>query len=55
MLLDKLIRADYNVDGALDIMTVSRSADESLNKRGICIFLASEDGLVLQDEDYFTQ
>ena len=51
---DKLIRADYNVDGALDIMTVSRSADESLNKRGICIFLASEDGLVLQDEDYIS-
>ena len=49
---DKLIRADYNADGSLDIMTVSKSADESLNKRGICIFLSSEDGLVLQDEDY---
>ena len=35
-------------------MTVSRSADESLNKRGICIFLASDDGLVLQDEDYIS-
>ena len=51
---DKLIRADYNVDGALDIMTISSSAEESLNKRGICIFLASEDGLVLQGEDYIT-
>jgi len=49
---DKLIRADYNVDGSLDIMTISSSAEESLNKRGICIFLASEDGLVLQDEEY---
>ena len=51
---DKLIRADYNADGALDIMTISSSAEESLNKRGICIFLASEDGLVLQGEDYIT-
>jgi hypothetical protein len=51
---DQLIRADYNEDGSLDIMTVSSSADESLNKRGICIFLASEDGLVLQDEDYIS-
>lgn len=51
---DKLIRADYNADGSLDVMTVSKSADESLNKRGICIFLSSEDGLVLQDEDYIT-
>ncbi len=51
---DQLIRADYNVDGSLDIMTISSSADESLNKRGICIFLATEDGLVLQDENYIT-
>ena len=36
-------------------MTVSSSSDESLNKRGICFFLASEDGLVLQDEDYINQ
>ena len=35
-------------------MTISSSAEESLNKRGICIFLASEDGLVLQGEDYIT-
>ena len=49
---DKLIRADYNADGSLDVMTVSKSADDSLNKRGICIFLSSEVGLVLQDEDY---
>ncbi len=51
---DQLIRADYNVDGALDIMTISSSEEESLNKRGICIFLASEDGLVLQGEEYIT-
>ena len=51
---DKLIRADYNEDGTLDIMTISSSSDESLNKRGICIFLTSEEGLVLQDEDYIT-
>jgi hypothetical protein len=51
---DKLIRADYNVDGTLDIMTISSSSEESLNKRGICIFLTSEEGLVLQDEDYIT-
>jgi hypothetical protein len=49
---DKLIRADYNEDGALDIMAISASEDESLNKRGICFFLASEDGLALQDENY---
>ena len=49
---DKLIRADYNEDGVLDIMTISASEDESLNKRGICFFLASEDGLALQDENF---
>ncbi len=49
---DKLIRADYNEDGVLDIMAISASEDESLNKRGICFFLASEDGLALQDENY---
>ena len=36
---DKLIRADYNVDGTLDIMTISSSSEESLNKRGIVSFL----------------
>ena len=49
---DKLIRADYNEDGVLDIMAISASEDESLNKRGICFFLASEDGLALQDENF---
>jgi hypothetical protein len=49
---DKLIRADYNEDGVLDIMAISTSEHESLNKRGICFFLASEDGLALQDENY---
>ena len=33
-------------------MAISASEDESLNKRGICFFLASEDGLALQDENY---
>lgn len=51
---DKLIRADYNQDGSLDIMSVSSSAEESLNKRGLCFFLTSEEGLVLQDENYIT-
>ena len=49
---DEFIRADYNKDGALDLMSISKSADTSLNKRGICFFLASEDGFILQDEDY---
>ncbi|GIS34815.1 MAG: hypothetical protein Ct9H90mP6_00720 [Gammaproteobacteria bacterium] len=35
-------------------MTISSSSDESLNKRGIVSFLKSEEGLVLQDEDYIT-
>ena len=49
---DKLIRADYNQDGSLDIMTVSSSAEESLNRRGLCFFLSTGEGLVLQDEAY---
>ena len=51
---DEFIRADYNDDGLLDIMSISKSGHESSNKRGICFFLASEDGLTLQDESYLT-
>ena len=51
---DVFIRADYNDDGLLDIMSISKSGNESSNKRGICFFLASEDGLTLQDESYLT-
>ena len=51
---DEFIRADYNDDGLLDIMSISKSGNESSNKRGICFFLASEDGLTLQDEGYLT-
>ena len=51
---DEFIRADYNDDGLLDIMSISKSGNESPNKRGICFFLASEDGLTLQDESYLT-
>ena len=51
---EEFIRADYNDDGLLDIMSISKSGNESSNKRGICFFLASEDGLTLQDESYLT-
>lgn len=51
---DEFIRADYNDDGLLDIMSISKSGNESSNKMGICFFLASEDGLTLQDESYLT-
>ncbi len=51
---DEFIRADYNDDGILDIMSISKSGNESSNKRGICFFIASEDGLILQDESYLT-
>ena len=51
---DEFIRADYNDDGLLDIMSISKSGNESSNKRGICFFLASEDGLTLQDESFLT-
>ena len=51
---DEFIRADYNDDGLLDIMSISKSGNESSNKRGICFFLSSEDGLTLQDESYLT-
>ena len=51
---DEFIRADYNDDGLLDIMSISKSGNESSNKRGMCFFLASEDGLTLQDESYLT-
>ena len=47
-----LTRLDANEDGFQDIMTVSESADKSLNKRGICFFTGSEDGLVLKDESF---
>ena len=49
---DKLIRGDFNIDGGVDIMTISSSAEESINKRGICFFIATEDGLVLQEETF---
>ena len=49
---NKLVRGDFNQDGLLDIMTISGSAKESLNKRGLCFFIASSDGLMLQDENY---
>ena len=50
---DEFIRADYNDDGLLDIMSISKSGNESSNKRE-CVSLASEDGLTLQDESYLT-
>ncbi len=49
---NKLVRGDFNQDGLLDIMTISGSENESLNKRGLCFFIASSDGLMLQDENY---
>ena len=49
---DMLIRNDYNFDSAPDLMTVSSSHEDSLGKRGICFFISTPDGLVLQDEDY---
>jgi len=47
---NKLIRGDFNIDGDVDIMTLSGSAEESINKRGICFFLGTDEGLVLQEE-----
>ena len=49
---DMLIRNDYNFDSAPDLMTVSSSHEDSQGKRGICFFISTPDGLVLQDEDY---
>lgn len=49
---NELIRADYNEDGLLDIMSVSSSSEKSLNKRGMCFFIASQDGLTLQEDNY---
>ena len=49
---DKLIRGDFNIDGGVDIMTISSSAEESINKRGICFFIGTEEGLVLQEETF---
>ena len=51
---NQLIRIDFDEDGAPDLMTVSSSSEESINKRGICFFLTTEEGLVLQDEEYLT-
>ncbi len=49
---NKLIRGDFNIDGDVDIMTLSGSAEESINKRGICFFLGTDEGLVLQEETF---
>ena len=49
---DMLVRNDYNFDSAPDLMTVSSSHEDSQGKRGICFFISTPDGLVLQDEDY---
>ena len=35
-------------------MSISKSGNELSNNRGICFFLGSEDGLILQDESYLT-
>ena len=51
---DMLIRNDYNFDSAPDLMTVSSSHEDSSGKRGICFFISTPEGLVLQDEDYLT-
>jgi len=51
---DEFIRADYNDDGLLDIMSISKSGNESSNKRGICFFFFFLVGLTLQDESYLT-
>ena len=49
---DILIRGDYNFDSAPDLMTVSSSHEESFGRRGICFFISTPDGLVLQEDDY---
>ncbi len=49
---DEFVRGDFNDDGLLDIMSISSSSSESLNKRGICFFLASQEGLTLQEDDF---
>lgn len=51
---NQLIRLDFDEDGATDLMAVSSSSEESINKRGICFFRTTEEGLVLQDEEYLT-
>ena len=49
---DKFIRFDLNQDQLVDILAVSNSPDQSLDKNGLCIFLINEDGAVLQDDSY---
>ncbi len=49
---DMLLRGDYNADNAPDLMAVSSSPEESIGKRGICFFISSPEGLILQDEEY---
>ena len=49
---DNLARIDINADGNLDIISFSSNANESLNKRGLCIFLSTEEGLILQENSY---
>ena len=49
---DKFVRFDLDQDSLTDILAVSNSPDQSLDKNGLCIFLINEDGVFLQDDNY---
>ena len=49
---DKFVRYDLDQDSLTDILAVSNSPDQSLDKNGLCIFLINEDGVFLQDDNY---
>ena len=52
---DNLARIDINADGNLDIISFSSNASESLNKRGLCIFLSTEEELNFAREFLFSE
>ena len=49
---DQVIRFDLNLNTEFEYLTFASDANKSVNKRGICIFSSSDEGLVLNDEEF---
>lgn len=49
---DQVIRFDLNLNTEFEYLTYASDASKSANKRGICIFSPSDEGLVLNDDEF---
>ncbi|MEC7435583.1 MAG: hypothetical protein VYB27_00745, partial [Candidatus Thermoplasmatota archaeon] len=49
---DQVIRFDLNLNTEFEYLTFASDASKSLNRRGICILAASDEGLVLNDDEF---